>query len=167
MRKLVLSQKDMSQDGTEPAIDSFLQSLSPDTVTVTAQPDSASMTLMHALDFGFDADQGVISEFGDMRSVTCEYSEQSVSKKGLDDGTSQQVWHSEVESGNYGLGSDMVSKSPPCNADWSPILPSSLPPVLPPGNLPLSLPETSIGETSMCVHGAQPFHAEMPNAEAL
>ena len=49
MRKLALSQKDMSQAGTEPVIDSFVHSTDVDTVTVTEHPAAAahSMTLVH------------------------------------------------------------------------------------------------------------------------
>ena len=147
----------MSQSGTEPEIDSCVHSPIQDTVTVTPQPETAPMALVS--DDISDKDRVSPSEFGffdqEMNSEHPEgYAACLVS-------TGAQVYHqSSVEK--------RISNSDcQCFEDvWTPI-PLYLSPSLPPGDLPFSLPEVPQGETSMCVHGAQPFHAETPNAEAL
>ena len=106
-----------------------------------------------------------------------EYSEQTVDTNASDDTKSPQVRNSEFESCNYGLGGTMFSRSPPCNVgnhlfddgDWTPILLSSsrLPPSLPSGELPLSLPKVSNDEMRIGMHGAQFMQENVPNSPIL
>ena len=152
---------------------------------MTAQPDSASVALVHADVGGFDVQEVGFSEFLDTRVAQCEPSERFSYNDAASGGNLPQVWSSEMRSSSYEPNKPMFSSSPPCSVvntwfddvDWTPSVPllqqstqrepdiaqNSLslsfrtPSVLPPGNLPPGNPSFSSQSPLL----AQPFDEEM------
>ena len=171
----------------------------------TSPPSSLNATMALVRDVILDTSGVVPSDFGVSQSeIHCDESQRYVGDQipaDTPDPKRHLSFQTEVSDiCPNSLGDVPFSRSPPCSIgndiDWSPILPSSSPSVLPSGDLPLHLLDPSVSSKSPLLvqsfgaemsispgsnmaencqvgddtpPGAQltTFHPEMPNAEAF